>query len=150
MKKIAVVLSFFLLWISCADEVPRFTVPHAPVNFRVDVGGYDFELNGALGYKVFTPNDARTQLDRLGYGGLLLVRDHQASALFAYDLSCPYEDQKHITVTPSADGKAVCKTCGSVFVTMYGLGSVESGPGKEPLQRYKVIPQSNQVFVITN
>ena len=150
MKKIVSILCFILLGFSCSDETPRFTVPFAPVNFRVDVGGLDHQLNGALSYKVFTENDVRTQLDRLGYGGLLLVRDHQASALFAYDLSCPYEDQRNITLTPSDDGKAVCKTCGSVFVTMYGLGSVEAGPSQEPLQRYSVIPQSNGVFIVRN
>ena len=50
------------------------------------------------------------------------------------------------------NGKAVCPKCGSVFVTMYGLGSVESGPSAEPLQRYTVRKDFGRegVFVITN
>lgn len=150
MKKIAGILLLLLCGFSCSEESPRFTVPVSPVNFRVDIGGVDYQLNGALSYKTFTAKDARTQLDRMGYGGLLLVRNHEASGLFAYDLSCPYEDQRNITVTPTEDGKAVCASCRSVFVTMYGLGSVESGPGKEPLQRYSVIAQSNEVFIVRN
>lgn len=150
MKKILLVFLVFFQCFSCTQEAPLFTIPYAPVNFKVDIEGLDYQLNGALSYKIFLPNEARSPLERLGYGGLLLVRDHQASTLYAYDLCCPHEDQKDITVTPSADGKAVCETCGSVFITMYGLGSVESGPCKEPLQRYAVTPQSNGVFVVRN
>ena len=53
---------------------------------------------------------------------------------------------------PADNGKAVCPKCGSVFVTMYGLGSVESGPSAEPLQRYTVRKDFGRegVFVITN
>lgn len=150
MKKTVFTLLLVLFCFSCSEEAPLFTVPMAPVNFKVDIGGLDHQLNGALNFKTFTVKDARTQLDRFGYGGLLLVRDHEASGLFAYDLCCPYEDQRNITVTPTNDGKAVCKICGSIFVTMYGLGSVESGPSTESLQKYKVLAQSNGVFIVRN
>ena len=139
-----------VLALSCIDETPLYTIPYAPVNFRVDLKGLDHELNGALSYKIFTEKEIRTPLDRIGYGGLLLVRDLEASTLYAYDLCCPHEDNKAIVVIPSSDGKTACPTCSSVFVTMFGLGSAESGPAREPLQRYHVIPRGNNIFEITN
>lgn len=148
-KKILAFLLFLGCW-SCGDDAPRFTVPYAPVYFKVDVDGVDYALKGALGFKTFTTEDSRTPLDRLGYSGLLVVRSHDASALYAYDLCCPHECEKQTVVVPSSEGKATCKTCGTVYVTMFGTGHVESGPGKKPLQRYAVSPQSNGVFIITN
>ncbi len=145
-----VIVLFASLADSCIDEAPLFTVPQAPVNFKIDLKGYDHDLNGALSCKTVTEKDVRTPHDRVGYSGLLLVRDHQASGLYAYDLCCPHEDKKEIVVIPSSDGKAVCPHCGTVFVTMFGMGTVESGPSREPLQRYGVTSLGNDVFLIGN
>lgn len=141
-------LVFFAL--SCGDEAPRFSIPSAPVNFRIETLGRDHTLKNGLAYKTFKDADRRTPTDRMGFAGLLVVSDASGNSLFAYDLCCPHEDRRDVTVTPSDNGKAVCPVCGSVFVTMYGLGSVESGPASEPLQRYAVIPQSGGVYLIRN
>lgn len=136
--------------VSCVDEAPRYTIPYASVNFEVNVKGLDHQLNAALSYKIFTENDRRRVYDRFGYSGLLVISDATGDNLFAYDLCCPFEDRKDVVVTPTNDGKAVCSTCGSLFVTMYGMGSVESGPSPEPLQTYSVIPQAGGVFIVRN
>lgn len=144
-----ILFSVLLLSIlSCADEAPRFTVPYARVFFQVDVNGLDSDLS-FFDYKTFT--QGRTIGEYTGYGGLLIFRSVEG-AIYAYDLCCPHEDDKNIQVEPTDNGKAVCPKCGSVFVTMYGLGSVESGPSKEPLQSYTVRRNQNRegVFVITN
>lgn len=144
-----IILCFFL-GVSCADEAPRFTIPFAPVNFRIDMNGHDHMLKNPLAYKIFTEKDRRNEYDRVGFSGLLAVSDVSGSSIFVYDLCCPFEADKHITVTPTSDGKAVCKTCGSTYITMYGLGTSESGPSKKPLQQYNVRSQSTGIFVIRN
>ncbi|MDR2815574.1 MAG: Rieske 2Fe-2S domain-containing protein [Proteiniphilum sp.] len=137
------ILLIFLIVTSCGEETPRRTVPFAPVNFRIDPNGYDIELNSPLSCKVFTEKGRRLDTDRFGYAGVLAVSD-ATGILYAFDLCCPHEDNRLVTVVPDYEGhgyngKVKCALCGSVFVTMFGLGNVESGPSAEPLQRYNVI-----------
>ena len=145
----ALLLFTLLLWmVSCVEEAPRFTVPYARVFFRVDLNGLDYDLT-PFSYKIYL--QGRRAGEATGYGGLLLFRRAE-DLLFAYDLCCPHEDDRTVKVSPTSDGKAVCPKCGSVFVTIHGLGSVESGPSTEPLQLYQVRKESNldAFFLITN
>ena len=137
-----------LLAVSCADEAPRFTVPFARVYFQIDINGLDSDLT-YFAHKTFTRG--RTVGEQVGFGGLLIFRDDRGN-IFAYDLCCPHEDDKNIRVEPTDNGKAVCPKCGTVFVTMYGLGSVESGVANQSLQRYNVSKSSRGegAFVVTN
>jgi nitrite reductase/ring-hydroxylating ferredoxin subunit len=137
----------FLFFASCGKEELRNTVPFAPVHFRIDLNGLDHSLRNPLTYKVFT--QGRLQADRTGFGGLLIVSSITGE-IFAFDLACPFEDNPNITVTPTDSGTAVCETCGSVFITSFGLGTVASGVAREPLQRYSVQPQGEGVFVVWN
>lgn len=150
MKRFTVALFALVLFfaVSCVDETPRFTVPFARVYFQVDVNGLDSDLS-FFSHKVFTRG--RTLGEHTGYGGLLVFRTHDGE-IFAYDLCCPFEDKREIKVTPTDNGKAVCPECGSIFVTMYGMGSVELGPATESLQVYAVRGnfQREGVFVVTN
>lgn len=144
MKRVGcVLLIVFLVVVSCGEETPRQTVPFAPVNFRVDPNGYDPILNNPHSYKIFTEEERRLPSDRFGYAGVLVVSDATGN-LHVFDLGCPHEDSRQVVVNPEYDGngyngKVKCTSCGSVFVTMFGLGSVESGPSTEPLQRYNII-----------
>lgn len=144
----ATVLSLFLT--TCVDESEKLTIPFAAVSFELHCGSYDVELRNPMAYKIFTSSDRRLVSDRFGYAGLLVVTDVTGQRLFAYDLCCPYEDNKNIKVLPSNDGKAECPSCGSVFLTMYGQGSVVSGPAKQSLQHYEVIPVYQDIYRITN
>lgn len=148
-----------LLWISaCAEEEMPYSLPYARVGFQIDIHGIDSDLT-PFSHKSFT--QGRTAGESTGYGGLLVFRTIQ-DEIYAYDLSCPYEKDKSITVHPETNGEAVCPECGSVFVIMYGhvesggimygLGTPRKGPATERLQSYPVrtIPQRNGVFLITN
>ncbi len=153
MKRI-VFLLILLIGISCGNEAPRQTIPFAPVNFRVDPGGADHQLKNEQSYKIFTGNEAHPSSDRFGYAGVLVVTDAKA-ALHAFDLCCPHEDNKKIVVDPDYEGKGYngkvkCSSCGSVFVTMFGIGNVESGPSTEPLQRYSVILLQDGSYRVVN
>lgn len=155
---LVIMLAGLFCFTGCTDETDEFTIPFAPVNFTIDLRSYDHILNNALSYKIFTEKDRRVDSDRFGYAGLLVVTDATGNGIYAYDLCCPYEDDKHIRVEPRDDGKAKCPECGSVFVTMYGntsgdimsgFGTPERGPATEALQSYRVMRQ-NGVYRITN
>lgn len=147
---IYIVILFSLLAISCAKEDSPYTVSFAKVNFEIDINGADSDLR-PFTYKVFTK--PRAAHEAVGYGGLLIFMSAEGK-IYAYDLSCPYEDDKNILVQPQTNGKATCKKCQSSFITMYGLGTPEigMGPSKESLQKYNVRPnpQRSGVFFITN
>lgn len=155
MKRIAAVFLLILLIVtSCGDETPRQTVPFAQVNFRVDLISYDSELKNPDRYKIFTEEQRRLDTDYFGYGGVLVVSGPSGD-LHAFDLCCPHEDNRQVVVVPDYEGsgyigKVKCPSCGSVFVTMFGLGSVESGPSMEPLQRYNVILLQDRSSRIVN
>ncbi len=153
MKRFLLIITLFIFIVTCEDDSPRMTIPYAPVNFTVDLNGYDYTLKEAMSYKIFT--EPRLGTDRLGYAGLLVVGDATGSTIYAYDLCCPYEDDKNIRVTPRLDGKAQCPECNSLFITMFGysgfgLGTSEEGPSTEPLQSYRVISLQPDVYRITN
>lgn len=161
--KVSGILLFVVLFVvtACEDEEAHLTVPFSPVSFRIDLNGRDYKLKAPLSFLLFTEKDRTLPSDRFGFGGLLVVSDAMGSALYAYDLSCPHEDSRGVQVVPADDGKAVCPSCGSVFITsfgytngdgsMVGFGSVDAGPATEPLQRYWVMPLRDEgSYRITN
>lgn len=149
-RPVVVLLLLLLLCTACVDEAEEFTIPIAPVNFEMHLASFDVELRNALAYKIFTEEARRRDTDRFGYAGLLVVADMTGNTLYAYDLCCPYEDNKSISVVPGGNGKAECPSCGSVFVTMHGQGNVVKGPARQPLQRYRVIPTYQDTYRISN
>lgn len=155
MKRMGVFfLIILLVVVSCGEESSRQTVPFAPVNFRVDPSGYDVILKNPLSYKVFTEEERRLPSDRFGFAGVLVISDANGK-LYAFDLCCPHEDSRQTIVSPEYEGsgyngKVKCGSCGSVFVTMFGLGNRESGPSSESLQRYNVLQLQDGSFRVTN
>lgn len=149
-RPVIVLLLLLLLCTACLDETERFTIPFAPVYFEVQLTSYDVELRNPMSFKVFTDAERRRDTDRFGYAGLLVVADMTGNALYAYDLCCPYEDNKSIRVVHGGNGKAECPSCGSVFVTMYGRGNVVEGPASQSLQSYRVIPLYQDTYRISN
>lgn len=134
----------------CTEEVPRQTVPYAPVNVQIDLNGLDHVLRNPLSYKIFTEKDRRTDDERFGYSGVLVTSNADGTALYAYDLCCPHEKKRELRVAPEDNGTATCPTCGTVFVTLYGLGTPEKGPATRPLQCYRVISTAPGVFRVVN
>lgn len=151
MKVEKIFLLFLFFSLSCVDEAPRQTLPFAPVYFKIDINGADYRLNSALSATVYTNQNRRTPHDRFGFGGLLVVRDAQASTVHVYDAACPHEHDATIQVVPDGKGEAVCPMCHSVYVTMYGAGDVKSGVSKSQLQKYCAIPQNRAgEFILIN
>lgn len=149
--KIRKIIVILLLLFACTEEAPRQTLPVAPVYFRIELNGMDNQLNGGLSAIVYTEKNRRTPQDQFGYGGLLVVRDAQASTLFVYDAACPYERDAKVCLIPNDKGEAMCPACHSEYITMYGKGDVKTGVSKSQLQKYRAIPQTNNgEFLLIN
>lgn len=83
-----------------------------------------------------------TDLDRTGYGGLLVVNDVMGNTL-AYDLACPVEVSPTCRVTvPSGELYAECQKCGSTYDIYTNHGNPRSGIAADKgygLKRYSVV-----------
>lgn len=135
----------FLSAFSCAKEEPLYTVPYAPVYFRVDINGLDSDLTYFTHKSYLT---GRTIGEQVGFGGLLVFRDNEGK-VFAFDLSCPNERLKDVRVVPADNGEAVCPKCKKKYVFWTGTG--HEAQGGAPLQRYRVLGSTQSgVFHIRN
>lgn len=90
----------------------------------------------------------RSSGERLGYGGVLIVRSLVEEQFYAYDLACPYEAPKR-TLLEIGDLDAYCPSCSSHYEVLYGSGAPTSGTSLSPLKRYRVqyLSISNQIRV---
>lgn len=155
MKKIKDILIIGLLMFvisSCGKEEERDIISGYP-NFRIDLNNLDADLRTSGNIKTFTK--PRLMNESVGYSGLIVVsniiQENGVVSLSAFDLCCPNEKIREITVVPStSDGTAICPKCNSVFDLYSGIGNVKSGPSKTGLQRYRVRSESNNtVFYVT-
>lgn len=110
-------------------------VPIAPVHLQVNLNAAEYHPLASPAGMVAVSTPA-TSADRLGYGGLLIVRSLTEAEFYAYDLSCPYEAQPSVRLAPH-DLEVKCSTCGSRFDVLYGSGSPISRPATTPLRRYR-------------
>lgn len=160
---ISAILMITFVLISCKSDMPRTNVPDATVNFRLQLNSYDDILNNSFAYKIFTEESRRASTDRFGYSGLMVVTGRSVNEIYAYDLCCPYEGNRNVKLTPRTDGKAECKECGSLFITIYGnaipgrgmvgLGVAEKGPASKArvaLKSYTVVPLQQGEYRVIN
>ena len=144
--------SVILLFITClllaCDQPLISPVPSAPVYLEIKLDYDDSDLVPALAAKSFTK--PRLSVDRLGFGGVLVV--HGASGeFFAYDLACPYEVDRNVRVVPDDEGKARCPKCGSVYITLWGMGIPETQlVSKYPLRSYRITPAGDNKLIVVN
>jgi len=158
MKRIIFLILFVNIAFSCEKEYYT-TIPSAQVNLEIWLTTRDSELNTNLAYKSIT--QARSALDKLGFGGVLVINGMGDSPvnLYAYDLSCPVEAQRDVKVIPdnlSSSSSAVstavtatCPKCGTVFTIATGTGAPQSGT-KYSLRSYRVVNNGNGTYSIYN
>ena len=156
MKRLLFLLLFTCIAFSCEKEYYT-TIPKYDVNLELWLETRDFELKTNLAYKTITQQ--RVNLDRLGFGGILVVNGFGGNRinLYAYDLACPVEVPQIIHVEPdnlsssTSDIRtaitATCPKCGAVFMIATGTGAPQSGT-KYYLKSYRVIGSGSQFTVI--
>ena len=143
-------LSLITLISAGCHSVDDERIPYSEVRltFRT-VGDWNrYGIGGAAESKRFIKNLREpadfpyTEMDRTGYGGLLLSMDAMGN-LVVYDLACPYECRPTTRLyVPEGEPYAQCPECGSTFDIYTNYGHPRSGPASQKgyaLQRYSAI-----------
>ena len=138
--------------LAACESVDDDRIPYSEVRLTFHTVG-DWNLHGvkadAAGYnRYFRTNTVKvpadfpyTDLDRTGFGGILLVTDVMGN-LEAFDLACPVEARRDIRLEiPNGEIYARCPSCESTFDVFMNHGNPRSGIAAEKgygLQRYRV------------
>lgn len=143
----------FILILGSCTKIEESKIPYAPVFINIDLRFQDKDLVGLYNYKNITT--ARSAGERTGYSGVLVVCGMDGtgnSTYFAFDLCCPHEARKNITIEADNTGKATCPQCGTIYDIGWGTGAPTEGVSKYPLRRYLATPigANGQEWVVTN
>ncbi len=150
-----ILISIFICNIvSCIQEPENSNIPNSNVNFYIDVSlsGSDNSLaDGLLGNsKIYTKTNPSelSPNGSYGYSGVVVVRAYDNN-LYAFDICCPYEADRSITL--EKDGYFLkCPKCGSTFEIGNGTGVPNSGPATQQLKKYQTSQNSAQKVRIYN
>lgn len=116
-------------------EVP--ITPLAPVSLEVNIQATPYRAL-LVPASIVLIEERPYDLASVGFAGLALVHGLDSDVFYAYDLSCPVENQR--TVKVRIDGLELrCERCGSVYDALGGSGAVLRGVGHKPLRRYRAI-----------
>lgn len=146
----------FLFLILClfpsCDKKYISSIPDYPVYLELDLNFEDKDLIPVQAYKIFTSANINQAVERVGYGGVLvyhgLSNTAGTDAYYAFDLSCPHEASRTVTVEVDENSVyAVCPKCGSQFELLNGIGNRISGPTDEYLKSYQVSVSGNRIIV---
>ena len=149
MKRVLFLLFFVGIAFSCEKELYTTIPAGYPVRIELWLETRDSDLKAKLAFKKF--EQRRTDLDRLGYGGILVINGiGDLINLYAYDLACPVEIDYNIKIVPDKSGiTATCPECGAVFIIADGSGMPQSGT-KYSLRPYRVRDNKNGTYTVTN
>lgn len=147
MNRFQFLLLFVLLlpFFSCNDE----ETANYSVYVKTSYSEYQ-ELLYANRCVLYTYDDYYQTNERIGLGGICILRDMERT-LHAFDLACPYERLREVTLTIEMP-RATCSQCGSVFDLTYGLGNCISGPSERSMMEYKNVTDRVNLgyIVVTN
>lgn len=123
-----------LLVTTACVERSEPTTPPAPVYLHLSLQASAYRPLASPGgmVRITTPT---TITERIGYGGVAVVRSLTEMRFYAYDLACPHEARPAIRVE-EYDLQLRCPSCGSTFEVVYGSGAPTSGPARAPLRSY--------------
>jgi nitrite reductase/ring-hydroxylating ferredoxin subunit len=140
----------FLLPSSC-NKAYVSSIPDYPVYLELDLTFEDKDLLPISAYKIFTPGNINQDVERTGFGGVLVYHGLNSAgtdAYYAFDTACPYEVSRTTTVTVSDDALfAVCPKCQSRYELLNGIGNPVNGPSREQLKFYRVSVGGNKIYV---
>lgn len=125
------------------------SVPSYPVALELNLNAHAYGiLRSPAGMLRIT--EPQRIVDRLGYGGILVVRGTSLGEYYAFDLACPVEIPQVVRLELK-DLTPECPSCGSRFDVLQGSGVPISGRAINPLRKYRVgYNASTNRLVITN
>ena len=138
--------TFFILLLlclsACKPEQEQTNIPDAPIYFQIRLDAYPALING-IGYILQCPDDLKFhEIGNFGYSGTVLLINDFEYRICAYDACCTNPACVAKKNKVSAEIRATCPNCGSVFDLSVG-GAVVSGVAKYPLRRYRVSISGN-------
>jgi nitrite reductase/ring-hydroxylating ferredoxin subunit len=138
-----------LLVMSC-NKADISDIPRMPVYLELDLQFKDKDLVGTYHYKEITSVSGQNYGTRLGYSGVLVVNGFDSNnkeTYHAYELCCPHEAKKDITVKADDTGVAQCPECGTKYDIAYGSGAPLNGPSKYPLRKFDVTQRGSELLI---
>lgn len=142
-KSLFVTLCIFASF--CFSCVPADTgIPDYPVYVKRNI---DTEKLVNFGSYLYL-KDRQLEKDRIGYGGILVVKAFDGF-YYAFDLCCTNEKDPKILISPPTESlTCTCETCGEVYDMSFGLGVPTKKLSKVPLKRYSTyIDEYNYLIV---
>lgn len=149
-------LLFVATILSGCDDSYVSSIPDYQVNLNLNLTTtYSTFKNSTNQYLLFETRKLET--DRIGYGGIIVCSglwgdDSGNTIYYAFDLACPYEAKKDITVAPPPKiedytGRVTCEECGTVYDIGNGYGNPIEGPSKEVLKKYKATLSGDVLYI---
>ena len=147
-----ILLSLITLIMAGCNSVDDERIPYSEVRLtfttvgdwhRYGIGGAGESKRYVNARDLIIPADfPYKDMDRTGYGGLLLAMDAMGS-IVVYDLACPYEVRPTVRIeVPAGETYAECPVCGSTYDIYTNHGNPRSGPAADKgyaLQRYSTV-----------
>ena len=143
-RGLAIFCLVFLMW-ACKDTVFFSSVPSCAVQFDLNIWGEYPHFVTGNGFQTMRFTKKRTDLDYLGYAGLLIWVDMNEKYCAA-DLCCPHclKRDKPLEI----DGfYAVCPVCGEQYDLSFGITNPTQGISNEMLRRYTTIFANGHLHV---
>ena len=143
-------LIFFILPLlclsACKPEREKTNIPDALIYFQIRLDSYPTFRNG-VGNILRCPDDLKlNETGSFGYSGTVLLINDFEYQIHAYDACCTNPACVVKKNKVSAEIRATCPDCGSVFDLSVG-GGVLSGAAKYPLRRYRTNIHGNILIV---
>jgi hypothetical protein len=115
MKHLLVCLLALLL--NACGKAHISSIPDRPVYLELDLTFEDKDLLPVSAYKIYTSKNIHLEVERVGFGGVLVYHGISASgsdAYYAFDAACPYKVNSSVTLEVDDDHLyAVCPQCQS-------------------------------------
>jgi len=154
MKYTSIIVCLFFFILSACDKKYNSNIPDFPVFLELDLNFEDKDLLAPQAYKIFTPQNINQEIERTGYGGVLVyhgLNNTATTSYYAFDISCPYEANKSAIIeVDDAAIYAICPKCGSKYELLNGIGNPVSGPSQQEgyyLKSYNVTTTGNRILV---
>lgn len=136
------------LILSSCSPIQKSSIPNLPVFYEVFFDSAEGRALLPPG-GIITLTTAKLEAQRLGFAGLIVVHSlDQEGGFHAFDIACPVEAQRNVRLQISDTYEAVCPMCKSHYTLLHSSGAPVSGPSREALLRYHVIPIPGGVRVV--
>ncbi len=133
--------SIFLLSIFSCQERSRFQTPNLPVYVELSLQQSRYRDLMTPGGLVIL-REPRVEGERLGFGGLIVVRDLLKTQFYAFDAACPYENDASVLLEVQ-DLLVKCPKCKSEFDVVSGSGVPTKEPARHRLRPYTTSYDTN-------